>query len=211
MASTSPSLSSSRSGSPISITRPNEVNQMQTTGIRITYELEETSVLIRPEDIRIRGLIDQELPPNSPSSTISSPSDGLPSNASSSSLNSPNSNKDSTDSPRIRNKNLTINFDQSKLSSLSLSPAVSMDEGIFFSSPLNSPARSTPSSPIGPKFKIIHEGDIHLCRLNHQRTVISKILSSTFLRRWETHRLYLNSVNITSKTVSLVIKCTDLK
>lgn len=77
-----------------------------------------------------------------------------------------------------------------------------MDEGIagIFPSPLSSPVRSTPSSPIGPKFKIIHEGDIHLCRLNHQRTVISKILSLKFLRRWETHRLYLTSVNIASKT-----------
>ena len=79
----------------------------------------------------------------------------------------------------------------------------SVDEGVFHSS-CNSPAKSIPNSPIGPKFKLIHEGDIHLCRLNHQRTVISKILSSKFLRRWENHRLYLTSVNIASKTVSLL-------
>ncbi|OTF74747.1 hypothetical protein BLA29_006679 [Euroglyphus maynei] len=78
-----------------------------------------------------------------------------------------------------------------------------MDEGIF-QSPLNSPNRtSAPSSPIGPKFKIIHEGDVHLCRLNHQRTIVSKILSSKFLRRWETHRIYLTSVNLASKTKKL--------
>ena len=77
----------------------------------------------------------------------------------------------------------------------------SIDEGVFQSS-CNSPVRSIPSSPVGPKFKLIHEGDIQLCRLNHQRTVISKILSSKFLRRWETHKLYLTSVNIASKTVS---------
>ncbi|XP_054164446.1 C-Maf-inducing protein-like [Oppia nitens] len=75
----------------------------------------------------------------------------------------------------------------------------SLDEGVFHST-CNSPAKSIPSSPIGPKFKLIHEGDIQLCRLNHQRTVISKILSSKFLRRWESHHLYLTSVNITSKT-----------
>jgi hypothetical protein len=79
----------------------------------------------------------------------------------------------------------------------------SVDEGVFHST-CNSPAKSIPNSPMGPKFKLIHEGDIHLCRLNHQRTVISKILSSKFLRRWESHRLYLTSVNITSKTVSLL-------
>jgi hypothetical protein len=78
----------------------------------------------------------------------------------------------------------------------------SIDEGVFQSS-CNSPGRSLPSSPVGPKFKLIHEGDMHLCRLNHQRTVISKILSSKFLRRWENHRLYLTSVNIASKTVSI--------
>ncbi|CAG2107858.1 unnamed protein product [Medioppia subpectinata] len=78
----------------------------------------------------------------------------------------------------------------------------SVDEGVFHST-CNSPAKSIPSSPMGPKFKLIHEGDIHLCRLNHQRTVISKILSSKFLRRWESHRLYLTAVNITSKTVCI--------
>lgn len=77
----------------------------------------------------------------------------------------------------------------------------SVDEGVFHS--INeSPARSIPTSPIGPKFKLVHEGDIQCCRLNHQRTVISKILSSKFLRRWETHRFILTSFNITSKTVS---------
>lgn len=93
-------------------------------------------------------------------------------------------------------------FDQTHLL---ISRATSMDEGIF-QSPLNSPNRSSaPSSPIGPKFKIIHEGDVHLCRLNHQRTIVSKILSSKFLRRWETHRIYLTSVNLASKTVCLFI------
>ena len=173
--------------------------------IRITYESDEgtsqeSNVINRPEVIGIGGLKERGSstviysPVSSPCS-LSSPSssDCLSSNIS---LNSPSSRSSSP-----KNANLTIQglgLDQSKLS---ISRTSSMDEGIF-PSPLNSPVRSTPSSPIGPKFKIIHEGDIHLCRLNHQRTVISKILSSTFLRRWETHRLYLTSVNIASKTVS---------
>lgn len=56
------------------------------------------------------------------------------------------------------------------------------------------------SIPIGPRFKLICEGDLQVCYLNHTRTVISKILSSKFLRRWESHRLYLNDSCISSKT-----------
>ncbi|PSN46019.1 hypothetical protein C0J52_15802 [Blattella germanica] len=54
----------------------------------------------------------------------------------------------------------------------------------------------------GPRFKPLLEGDIQVCYLNHTRTVVSKILSSKFLRRWETHHLYLNDSCISSKTVS---------
>ncbi|KAJ9586237.1 hypothetical protein L9F63_020099, partial [Diploptera punctata] len=52
----------------------------------------------------------------------------------------------------------------------------------------------------GPRFKTLLEGDIQVCYLNHTRTVVSKILSSKFLRRWETHHLYLNDSCISSKT-----------
>lgn len=54
----------------------------------------------------------------------------------------------------------------------------------------------------GPRFKPLLEGDIQVCYLNHTRTVVSKILSSKFLRRWESHHLYLNDSCISSKTVS---------
>lgn len=56
----------------------------------------------------------------------------------------------------------------------------------------------------GPRYKPLLEGDIQLCYLNHTRTVVSKILSSKFLRRWESHHLYLNDSCISSKTVSVV-------
>lgn len=72
----------------------------------------------------------------------------------------------------------------------------------LFASSSSSPCRSVPSSPSGPKFKLIHEGDIQVCRLNHSRTVINKILSSKFLRRWENHHLLLTKTQINSKTVS---------
>lgn len=166
-----------------------------------------TTHLARPEVI---ALIDAEaLLAATGSSSASSPSsDCISSNMS---LNSPGAH--SLGSPKVATtpsggltckttaNRSALGFAPSR-SLLSISRASSMDEGCF-PSPLNSPARSTPSSPIGPRYKIIHEGEIHLCRLNHQRTVISKILSSKFLRRWESHRLYLTSVNIASKTVSV--------
>lgn len=65
-----------------------------------------------------------------------------------------------------------------------------------------SPSRS-PSSPQGPRFKLLHEGLVHVCRLNHTRTVISKLLSSRFLRRWEGHYIILEDSYITSRNVSI--------
>ncbi|XP_021925501.1 C-Maf-inducing protein-like isoform X2 [Zootermopsis nevadensis] len=59
-----------------------------------------------------------------------------------------------------------------------------------------------PAMGSGPRFKPLHEGDIQVCYLNHTRTVVSKILSSKFLRRWESHHLYLNDSCISSKTAN---------
>ncbi|XP_076639890.1 C-Maf-inducing protein [Colletes latitarsis] len=68
-------------------------------------------------------------------------------------------------------------------------------------SPTSGSSSSSPSSgPIGPRFKPIEEGDIQVCFLNHTKTLVRKILSSKFLRRWETHHLYLNDTCISSKT-----------
>lgn len=72
-------------------------------------------------------------------------------------------------------------------------------------SPSSGSSSSSPSSgPVGPRFKPIEEGDIQLCFLNHSKTLVRKILSSKFLRRWETHHLYLNDTCISSKTVSVL-------
>lgn len=58
------------------------------------------------------------------------------------------------------------------------------------------------SSGGGPKFKLLHEGDIQVCRLNHSRTLISKVLSSKFLRRWEAHHISMGEFQMFSQTVS---------
>ncbi|CAK9813367.1 C-Maf-inducing protein [Anthophora plagiata] len=68
-------------------------------------------------------------------------------------------------------------------------------------SPASGSSESSPSpGPIGPRFKPIEEGDIQVCFLNHTKTLVRKILSSKYLRRWETHHLYLNDTCISSKT-----------
>ncbi|XP_076378800.1 C-Maf-inducing protein [Megalopta genalis] len=68
-------------------------------------------------------------------------------------------------------------------------------------SPSSGSSSSSPGSgPVGPRFKPIEEGDIQLCFLNHSKTLVRKILSSKFLRRWETHHLYLNDTCVSSKT-----------
>ena len=56
---------------------------------------------------------------------------------------------------------------------------------------------------VGAKFKLVHEGDIQVCRLNHSSTLLSKILSSKFLRKWESHHVVLADYHLYSTTVSM--------
>lgn len=72
------------------------------------------------------------------------------------------------------------------------------------SSASGSSSPSPSPGPAGPRFKPLEEGVIQVCYLNHTRTLVRKILSSKFLRRWETHHLYLNDACLSSKTVSLL-------
>lgn len=74
------------------------------------------------------------------------------------------------------------------------------------SSASGSSSPSPSPGPAGPRFKPLEEGDIQVCYLNHTRTLVKKILSSKFLRRWETHHLYLNDACLSSKTVSVSVK-----
>ena len=84
------------------------------------------------------------------------------------------------------------------------------------SSPASSSQSAMPSNKSGthsgPKFKLINEGDIQLCRLNHTRTIVSKIMNSKYLRRWESHHLILADSEILSSTVSgLLSFCFQIK
>lgn len=71
------------------------------------------------------------------------------------------------------------------------------------SSTSGSSSPSPSPGPAGPRFKPLEEGDIQVCYLNRTHTLVKKILSSKFLRRWETHHLYLNDACLSSKTVSV--------
>jgi hypothetical protein len=54
-----------------------------------------------------------------------------------------------------------------------------------------------------PRYRLVTEGDVQVCRLNHTRTIVSKIMNSRYLRRWESHRLVLGQTSIYSTTVRL--------
>ncbi|XP_035210490.1 C-Maf-inducing protein-like, partial [Stegodyphus dumicola] len=116
-------------------------------------------------------------------------------------------------SPSLRNSNTSLssgledprNFlDVSTKRNLSMDSSSSSGSDPTTSSGVRSnccsPSKSpVPSSPQGPRFKLVHEGLVHVCRLNHTRTMISKLLSSRFLRRWEGHHVILDESYITSR------------
>ena len=52
------------------------------------------------------------------------------------------------------------------------------------------------------RYKLIVEGDVHICKLPNSRNYISKILNSKLLRRWKTHRLILTDTEMFSAAVS---------
>ncbi|XP_046359909.1 C-Maf-inducing protein-like isoform X2 [Haliotis rufescens] len=68
------------------------------------------------------------------------------------------------------------------------------------SSSASSSPVSIKSLPQGPKYKLVSEGDIQVCRLNHTRTIVSKIMNSKYLRRWESHHIVLDHGEIRSAT-----------
>lgn len=52
------------------------------------------------------------------------------------------------------------------------------------------------------QLRMIREVDVAVCYLNHTNTIISKILSSKYLRRWDNHHIRLQDDGIISNTVS---------
>ena len=73
------------------------------------------------------------------------------------------------------------------------------DASVF--SPPTSPKAVLATASGGPKHKLIGEADIQVCRLNHTSTIVSKIMNSKYLRRWETHKVVLDHSEIRSTTV----------
>jgi hypothetical protein len=61
-----------------------------------------------------------------------------------------------------------------------------------------------PGAINGTKYRLIADGDVQVCRLNHTRTIVSKIMNSRYLRRWEHHHIALGQTGIYSTTVWLL-------
>lgn len=98
-------------------------------------------------------------------------------------VNEDEDNEENFDSPALENRRI---FERN-------------DSGTSFCSLMSQNSINT--KPIqGPRFKLINEGDIPICRLNHTRTIVSKIMNSRYLRRWEVHKIYLDKTEICSAT-----------
>lgn len=65
--------------------------------------------------------------------------------------------------------------------------------------PTSAPITKQPIST-GPKYKLIVDADVQVCRLNHTRTIVSKIMNSKYLRRWEGHHIVLDDNEIRSNS-----------
>lgn len=65
---------------------------------------------------------------------------------------------------------------------------------------LHSPTVQKTLAPQGPRHKLITEADVQVCRLNHTRTIVSKIMNSRYLRRWESHKIVLDDNEMRSAT-----------
>ena len=73
---------------------------------------------------------------------------------------------------------------------------------VISTSSVQSPTTQRAPVPQGPRHKLITEADVQVCRLNHTRTIVSKIMNSRYLRRWECHKIVLDDNEIRSSTVS---------
>ena len=82
------------------------------------------------------------------------------------------------------------------------------DSGTSFSSLISQTSTNTKPCIQGPRYKLINDGDIPICRLNHTRTIVSKIMNSRYLRRWELHKIYLDKTEICSATPTGMMETT---
>ena len=74
-------------------------------------------------------------------------------------------------------------------------------------------AGSTPSKPLlhraystgsNTRYALLNEGDVQICRINHHRSLLQKIIYSRPLRRWESHRIILSDNHLYSCSVRSV-------
>lgn len=106
----------------------------------------------------------------------------------------------STDEPLLNGETSNNNLSNERLERI--------ESGSSLNSLNNSPS-STPTSKSRPSFhgtryKLLSEGDIQICKLNHTRTIVSKIMNSRYLRRWERHKLVLGKTDVYTLTVSIL-------
>lgn len=52
------------------------------------------------------------------------------------------------------------------------------------------------------RYPLMTEGDVLLCRINHHRSLLQKIIYSSMLRRWESHKVVLSENHLYSYSVS---------
>lgn len=56
------------------------------------------------------------------------------------------------------------------------------------------------SAGAASRYPLINEGDVQVCRINHHRTLLQKIIYSRPLRRWESHHIILADNHLHSHT-----------
>lgn len=112
--------------------------------------------------------------------------------------------------PKTRPQNIVVEADSSSGNSSSADDIAPM------ASPEKTPPESGVSSPthfeppdLSPclrvRYQLVNEADVQVCKLNHTRTIVSKVLSSKFLRRWEMHHIHLGDTHISSRTVNILV------
>lgn len=112
------------------------------------------------------------------------------------------------DSDSQQNQEDSGSLDSSSSSARSINNGI----GVISITPPESPAlgynnnrvhHHNKSAAAAVKFKLLLEGDVQVCRLNHTRTIISKIMNSRYLRRWESQHLVLGDSDIRTAEVTM--------
>ena len=60
----------------------------------------------------------------------------------------------------------------------------------------------TVSTGASTRYSLITEGEVQVCRINHHKSLLQKIIYSRPLRKWEAHKIVLSDNHLHSTTVS---------